>query len=382
MRSLLRLSHGFGLAAGLSLALAACETGGKKKAGSDHLKNTDSEAAHEAKPEKGSDEQKASSTRVTVTSSLSNNILTSQTIAAAKAEAELKKYQGAKGVLGLEGLISSARLARKSSSDIVAAAHKLAEVEMEQGAGRTIPPDVKLEIALAAITSHNYALAAYYLDDLVDVKNPHLKAGAFNALGVIALRDDRVPEAVLYFREALKAVGNYKPALLNLGFSALKGGDIATAKSTLAKVEGDWFVQYGMISVARMDNDVGAAVDGCDRVLKKEPQHIAALFNCGLLEYQNKHNTAKAKEYLVRAGKAKGGEPDWAEKSFLLISKIDAESAQAKQEEARVKAAEAHQKAAKAASDKADANKPKEKPPAPTGAGSPDAEPQKADPGA
>jgi tetratricopeptide (TPR) repeat protein len=248
---------------------------------------------------------------------------------------------------------------------------------MEKGAGRTIPPEVKLEIALAAISSHNYALAAYYLDDLTDEKNPRLKAGAYNALGVIALRDDRVPEAVLYFREALKAVGNYKPALLNLGFSALKGGDLTTAKTTLAKVEGDWFVQYGMISVARMDNDVGLAVEGCDRVLKKEPQHIATLFNCGLLEYQNKHNAVKAKEYLTRAGKAKGGEADWGEKSFLLISKIDAEAAQAKQEEARRKASAAQQKPVKAGPSGAEGAAR----PAPGGANSPASSPPKAGPG-
>jgi len=377
MRQLISKSHSLMLVTVVALAAAACETGAKKKADSGDLKGGDGGSSKEATPAKAGGGEQASNSRVTVTNSLSNNALTSQTIAPTKAEAELAKFRDAKNVLALEGLISASRLARKAAPDIVAAAHRLAEVEMEKGAGRTIPPEVKLEIALAAIQSHNYALAAYYLDDLTDEKNPRLKAGAYNAFGVIALRDDRVPEAVLYFREALKAVGNYKPALLNLGFSALKGGDLATAKTTLAKVEGDWFVQYGMISIARMDNDVGAAVEGCDRVLKKEPQHIATLFNCGLLEYQNKHNAIKAKEYLTRAGKAKGGEADWGEKSFLLISKIDAEAAQAKQEEARRKASAAQQKPAKPGQAGAEGAAH----PAPTGANNPGASPPKADPG-
>ena len=377
MRQLISKSHSLMLVTVVALAAAACETGAKKKADSGDLKGGDGGSSKEATPAKAGGGEQASNSRVTVTNSLSNNALTSQTIAPTKAEAELAKFRDAKNVLALEGLISASRLARKAAPDIVAAAHRLAEVEMEKGAGRTIPPEVKLEIALAAIQSHNYALAAYYLDDLTDEKNPRLKAGAYNAFGVIALRDDRVPEAVLYFREALKAVGNYKPALLNLGFSALKGGDLATAKTTLAKVEGDWFVQYGMISIARMDNDVGAAVEGCDRVLKKEPQHIATLFNCGLLEYQNKHNAIKAKEYLTRAGKAKGGEADWGEKSFLLISKIDAEAAQAKQEEARRKASAAQQKPAKPGATGAE----EAAHPAPTEATNPGASPPKAGPG-
>src|SRR6185437_9766343 len=124
-----------------------------------------------------------------------------------------------------------------------------------------------------------------------------------NAMGVIALHDDRVPEAVLYFKEALKAVSNYKPALLNLGFAALKGGDLGAAKSALGGMQNDWFVQYGLITVARLEGNEGNANDLCESVLKKQPGHGGALFNCGLFEYQNKHNIAKAKEYLNRAGK-------------------------------------------------------------------------------
>jgi tetratricopeptide (TPR) repeat protein len=336
----------------VACSLSACFTAEKK----DNSSKSDNERASIG--EKGKEAEgpeSASSTRVTLTNSLSNNPLTSQTIAPAKAESELARFRSGKGELALQGVISTERLARKNPGEILASAKKLAELQMEKGANRTISPEVKLEIALAALQAKNFALAEFFLQELTDSKVAHVKAGAYNAMGVVALRDDRIPEAVLYFREALKALPSYKPSLLNLGFAALKGGEIATAKQLLSKVENDWFVSYGMISIQRLEGDVGGALENCDRVLKKQPEHSAALFNCGLVEYQNKHNLAKAKEYLTKAGRAKITSEGWNEKAFLLISQIDAEEAQVKRDEMAAKAAKAA--ADKAGSEKAAATK-------------------------
>ena len=299
--------------------------------------------------------ESASATRVTLTNSLANNPLTSQTIIASKAESELARFRNGKGELALQGVISTERLARKNPGEVLASAKKLAELQMEKGASRTISPEVKLEIALSALQAKNFALAELFLQDLTESKVAHVKAGAYNAMGVVALRDDRIPEAVLYFREALKAVPAYKPSLLNLGFAALKGGEIGMAKQILGKIENDWFVSYGMVSIQRLEGDVGGALENCDRVLKKQPEHAAALFNCGLVEYQNKHNLGKAKEYLTKAGRAKVTSEGWNEKAFLLISQIDAEEAQVKRDEMIAKAAKAA--ADKAVSEKAAAAK-------------------------
>ena len=336
----------------VACSLSACFTA-EKKDNSSKSENERASSVEKGKEPEGP--ESASSTRVTLTNSLSNNPLTSQTIAPAKAESELGHFRNGKGELALQGVISTERLARKNPGEILASAKKLAELQMEKGANRTISPEVKLEIALAALQAKNFALAEFFLQELTDSKVAHVKAGAYNAMGVVALRDDRIPEAVLYFREALKALPSYKPSLLNLGFAALKGGEIATAKQLLSKVENDWFVSYGMISIQRLEGDVGGALENCDRVLKKQPEHSAALFNCGLVEYQNKHNLAKAKEYLTKAGRAKVTSEGWNEKAFLLISQIDAEEAQVKRDEMAAKAAKAA--ADKAASEKAAATK-------------------------
>lgn len=328
------------IAIGLSAFLAHACASSEKKDDGDDLGSSNEDRKSSGKDE--NDGARASANRVTLANSLSNNQLTSQTVSTSKAEGLIGRFDG-KSKGALEGRISAERLARKSVGQVLGTAKRLAELEMEKGAGRTIEDDVKLEIALSAISSKNFALAEYYLQALTDSKSARVKAGAYNAMGVIALRDDRVPEAVLYFRESLKAVGNYKPALMNLGFAALKGGDLDTAKKALGDLQSDWFVQYGLITVARMEGNEGRADSLCEQVLKKEPNHKAALYNCSLLEYQNNRNYGKARALADKAAKAPGGEQGWDDRAFALSNDIDFAEAEAKQAIAEKKAQEKSQ---------------------------------------
>jgi tetratricopeptide (TPR) repeat protein len=323
------------------LIVTACASGEKKE--EEPVKASEGPAESSRNGDSDQDEGSgkpasfyAGSERTTLINSLSNNQLTSHTIATGKADGLADKFQG-KDKKSLEARISAERLSRKSGPQVLSSAKKLAELEMEKGAGRSVSDDVKLEIALAAITSKNYSLAEYYLQDLTSSKDAKAKAGAYNALGVIALKDERVPEATLYFKEALKANGSYRPALLNLGFVALKGGDLGTAKRALESMGNDWFVQYGMITIARLDGNEGNATEACERVLKKEPGHRAALFNCALLEFQNKKNYGKAKELVSKATNARGGESGWDSRAIELGNKIDFAFAEEKSKNAKDK---------------------------------------------
>ena len=318
--------------AGIALCSVVACAGADKKDDGPEVKNTSGGAAPK------DEAQTASSNRVTLTSSLSNNPLTSLTINPAKAE----KFSGdGKDKRSLEGKISADRVSRKGAGVVIATAKKLAEQEMEKGAGRTVADEVKLDIALSAIQNKNYPLAEYFLQELTDSKNAKVKAGAYNAMGVIALGDNRVPEAVLYFREALKASSGYKPAKYNLGFTALKGGDLGTAKGALSDYQSDWFAQSAMISIARMEGDGNRAADLCGKVLSAEPGHKAALYNCGLVELQNRKNPAKAKEYVKKAAAAKGGEAAWDERIGSTLTEAEAEDSRARQKAAEAKPAAA-----------------------------------------
>src|SRR5690606_38649280 len=118
----------------------------------------------------------APSNRTTFVNSFSNNQLTSHTVSIGKADSLAAKFQGGKDKKSLESRISAERLARKSSAQVLSVAKRLADLEMEKGAGRTVSEDVKLEIALAAISSKNYSLAEYYLQDLIGSKDAKAKA--------------------------------------------------------------------------------------------------------------------------------------------------------------------------------------------------------------
>lgn len=281
--------------------------------------------------ESGQSRAIVSANRVTLTNSWSNNPLTSQTINRGKAESESQSIDG-KDKRSLEGKASAMRLAGKSGSSMLAIAKRIAEAEMEKAPNKEIDAALKLEIALGAMSSREFALALYFLEDIAaDKKAPvRVRAGAFNAMGVIALKEDRIPEAVVEFRQSLKEDPNYKPAKLNLAFTALKGGGIPTAKSLLGDMQNDWFVRYGLISVERMEGDTGKAVDLCERVLDKESSHKAALFNCGLVEGQNKRNLSKALEFIERASKAKGGEAGWDERIQVTERTLQRELAEEK----------------------------------------------------
>ena len=109
---------------------------------------------------------------------------------------------------------------------------------------------------------------------------------------------------------------------MNLGFSALRGGDIDTAKHSLNNQQDDWFVQYGMISIARLEGNADKVDSLCDRVLASHATHKAALFNCALHQFQTKRNFKKAKELLNNAAKASGGERHWDNRINELLDKV------------------------------------------------------------
>ena len=347
------------------LTAVACTTGEKHKAATD-LDSKDK--GEEKASSSGSKEPNASATLVTLTNSLSNNPLTSHTVSGSKVEDLVARFQDAKGRVQLESKVAAERLARKNLSQVLASAKKIAELEMEKSAGNTAPESTQLELAIAALNAKNYAFSEYYLQILTDSKNPKIKAAAFNAIGVIALKDDRIPEAVLYFKQALKASSNYKPAMLNLGFAALKGGDLETAKKALADMQSDWFVQYGLISVARMEGNEGRAGDLCEKVLSKEPQHKGSLFNCALFELQNKKNFAKARDLASKAASAKHGDLGWDERAMQLTNTIDAEESSIKKAQAQKKSEQAAEKSAEKTANKADVKA--EPKPAPQGGSS------------
>ncbi|MCX6123209.1 MAG: hypothetical protein NTV34_00425 [Proteobacteria bacterium] len=304
-----------------------------------------------------------------LTTSLSNNPFTSKTVDKAKAADLANQYSNskAKDIASLEAAIEAHRLAGHSVNEVMAPAKSLADLEMSKNVDKEIPETAQLELGLSGIQTGRLAFAEFWLDKLLKSKNASIRAAAINAKGVVAIRTDRIPEAMFLFREALAAKSDFKPALLNIGFLALQGGDAATAKKALSGMQDDWYVESGLVSVHRLEGEADKAEGSCEKVLSKHPKHKPTLINCGVNAWQGKKDYKKAREYLNKALAVPGGASFWDERSGRLLGTIDVEESRAAQAKSLKEAEE--RKA------KSDAEKAKAAPAAGPPAGAPSGNP-------
>jgi tetratricopeptide (TPR) repeat protein len=291
-------------------------------------------------------QQEISGDRKQLVTSLSNNPFTSKRINRSKASDLAAGFSSdKKDIQSAYSAIVANRLAGKGPVESFDDARRILDHYIAKNPDADIPEFVQLELALAAIGTGRLALAEFYTDRLTKSKNSKIRAAAINALGVVAIRNERIPEAVAIFKEALAAEKSYEPALLNLGFLALEGGDVGTAKRALGGMQDDWFVESGLIGVERLEGDAEKAEQRCERVLAKQPKHKPTLINCGLNAYQGQKDFKKARSYLNRALAVIGGSSAWDEKTGKLLGVVDSEEAKAARAKANQEAEDAKAKA-------------------------------------
>jgi tetratricopeptide (TPR) repeat protein len=277
-----------------------------------------------------------------LTTSLGNNAYTSRHIDRSKAAEFAAQFSGgrAKGVDTLAAAITAQRLAGRGVSDVLGEAKQLADLELAKGVDRDVPESVQLDLGLIGVQSGRLGFAEFWLDKLLKSKSKMIRASALNAKGVVAIRMDRIPEAMALFKEALAVDSDYRPALMNIGFLALQGGDVVTAKRALGGLQNDWYVMSGLISVLRLEGDADKAESVCEKILAQHPKHKPTLINCGINSWQGKRDYKKARDYLNRALALAGGAAVWDEKAGKLLGTIDSEEARAFQSKALKEAEE------------------------------------------
>ncbi len=242
----------------------------------------------------------------------------------------------------IEAWTSSAQLAGVSVSETLDVIRRLAVLEMKKGVDREIPEEAKLDLLISAVQSKRIGLASYLIDELKDSKKPQIKAGAFTIEGLLALQENRVPEAIQAWNLALKASTDYKPALYNIAFAALRYGDFAKSKQILGMLDNDWYAQSGLIVALRLSNSERLASEYCEKVLNRHPNHKPSLYNCAILEYQNFQNYTKAKSLIARLTKSQSGGV-LEERAFRLVSAMEQE--EQKQEAHKLKKKEDEERA-------------------------------------
>ncbi len=299
--------------------LWSCQTSGSKPTADTPSDTSKQQSKLKADPppqqvalEQSADNVTVSNSLETFTYSLSSNSLTSSALNKGLAKGYATDLSGrtknpkAKDVPNLRAIVAAKVLAGEDFKDVLSATKRLMHVEMQSNAATEFDDQVRLELAIAALQNDKFTMAQFMISEISDAKNPKIKAAAFNLTGLLALRQKRFPEAAVAWRHALSIVPGYKPAILNLGFLALKYGDFATAKKYLSVFEGDWFAQYGVLVAERIAGN-GPRVDGlCEMVLGRKPDYKPALLSCGLHKYQSKGQLAQAKEMLEKAMKGSG----------------------------------------------------------------------------
>ena len=92
----------------------------------------------------------------------------------------------------------------------------------------------------------------------------------------------------------------------------------------IGNYSGNWFVDYGLISAARLEGDPGKTNALCDRTLSKKGNHKGVLFNCGLHNAQTKKDYGKAKAMMNKAANARGGEAHWNARISAALRDVSA----------------------------------------------------------
>jgi tetratricopeptide (TPR) repeat protein len=287
-----------------------------------------------------------------LTTSLSHNGFTSKTISRSKASdlSNNMAQSRSKDPQTAYGTIVANRLSGKSAQESFDEARRVMDHLLSKNPDAELPEAIQLELALSALQTNRLALAEHFLDKLVRSKNPKVKVASINAIGVIAIRTDRVPEAMATFKEAINVEKDFEPALLNIGFLALQGGDVATAKRALGSLQDDWFVDAAYIAIDRVDGDGNKAEQRCERVLSKHPRHKPTLINCGINSYQGLRDYKRARDYFNKALAVQGGPAAWDEKTGKLLGVVDSEEMKAQRDK---QMREAEERKAKAEADKA-----------------------------
>lgn len=260
--------------------------------------------------------------------SLSNNPMTSRTINRNKVKGATSKFSKttkgtkAQNIEHYEDLIAIERVAGVSTFRLLSHLKGLAESTVSGKAGDLLSENARLEVGLGALQQRQYSMASFFFEGLFQAKNKRVRAGAYNGMGIIALNENRVPEAAEYWRQALKEVAGYEASLLNLGFISLKFGHFESALRYLSRLSKDWFAQSGLLVASRLTSKTGETAKLCSRLLQTNASHKPTAFNCGIHEWQSNNNIAKAKKLISKALNLRGGPPDWDQSGYRILEKV------------------------------------------------------------
>lgn len=179
-----------------------------------------------------------------------------------------------------------------------------------------------IQLALGAMRLKRFSLAQYHLDQAAKFTKQAIPGEIENVQGMIAIKQDRLDEALQFWREAVKRNPQHVGARLNLGTTALVLGDFQTADMYLGNLSHE-AAQQAMVAANRMA-EVPAKADAlCRRLLQKKNVAKPVVYNCALNTWQGLDQGSVARRELQQLAQAQQMPPLLETKIFSSLEKIE-----------------------------------------------------------
>jgi tetratricopeptide (TPR) repeat protein len=260
--------------------------------------------------------------------SLSNRSETFHTVNA-KASSKMKASLQAKKTVSAPiyaSFIGLGRWSREPLETLKKDLAKLAEFELQKGVERSVSDVVKFDFLVAAFQAKEWAEFFLGMEDLQGSSDKRVLSLLANFRGVLALQEGRVPEAGVYFEEALNLNPKSEAAILNLGFLNLKYAYALKAEVLLSQLPEDNLAQSGLLVSFYLQGKYKEADQKCQKILSQFPDHKQNLFNCAHIAFYGLNDRNRARTLIQKFTQLPSLEKSWEEEAFKLLNLLKSTS--------------------------------------------------------
>ncbi len=212
-----------------------------------------------------------------------------------------------------------AGLAYEDMSDVAAAFYGW-QIQRKNAGAQSFYSHIQL--AIGAMRLKRFALAQYHLDQARNYTKQTVPGEIENIQGMIAIKQDRMDEALQFWREAVRKNPQHVSARLNLGTTALVLGDFQTADMYLGNLSHE-AAQQAMVATNRMAEVPPKAENLCKRLLQKKNVAKSVVYNCALNQWQGLEQSAPARRDLQQLAQSQQLPPLLETKIFSTLEKIE-----------------------------------------------------------
>ena len=165
-----------------------------------------------------------------------------------------------------------------------------------------VSEEVLLSLALSAGIQEKKPLSFYLLDKLVFSKNKKIRSAAYNAYGVLVYQENRLMEAVGYWKKSLEEEPDNWAAMLNYAIVSLQYGRLKVLHDMEKKPIHEWAAAL-LSSMNKVEiGRISEAETICGELTHKK-NNVMIEYNCGVILSRNPANKSVAKKLLLAVKK-------------------------------------------------------------------------------